>query len=172
MVSRLPTTLYHLNGNRQLSITTSSIRPAQPADLEQLLVLLRLLFSIEKDFDFNVVRQRRGLEMMLAHDGAIIMVVESEKKVIGVASGQLTISTAVGGPALLVEDVVVDEAFRGQGFGKSLLEALAMWARNRKIERMQLLADRNNVAAGKFYNALGWQETDLTCRRRSLSSES
>jgi len=146
----------------------ATIRPARPDDLEALVDLLRMLFAIEADFDFDAARQRQGLAMLLAHETAVILVAEAAGQVIGMCSGQLTISTAEGGFALLVEDVVVAGPWQGKGVGRQLLAALEQWAGSRKIARLQLLADRNNGAALEFYRKLGWQPTELICQRRRL----
>jgi GNAT superfamily N-acetyltransferase len=106
--------------------------------------------------------------MLLAHETAVILVAEAAGRVIGMCSGQLTISTAEGGFALLVEDVVVAGPWQGKGVGRELLTALEQWATARKIARLQLLADRNNGAALEFYRKLGWQPTELICQRRRL----
>lgn len=144
------------------------IRPANPGDLTALVALLRILFSIEADFDFDADRQHQGLAMLLAHETAVILVAETAGQVIGMCSGQLTISTAEGGFALLVEDVVVGEPWQGRGIGRELMAALEQWAASRKVERLQLLADRNNGAALEFYRKLGWKPTELICQRRRL----
>ena len=144
------------------------IRPARPDDLDPLVDLLRMLFAIEADFDFDAARQRQGLAMLLAHETAVILVAEAAGRVIGMCTGQLTISTAEGGFALLVEDVVVAGPWQGKGVGRELLAALEQWATARKIARLQLLADRNNGAALEFYRKLGWQPTELICQRRRL----
>ena len=78
-----------------------------------LVALLRQLFAIEEDFRIDEERQRRGLAMLLDNPQALILVAEAAGRVIGMCSGQLLVSTAEGGPALLVEDVVVAEGFRG-----------------------------------------------------------
>ncbi|MEN8258455.1 MAG: GNAT family N-acetyltransferase [Thermodesulfobacteriota bacterium] len=147
-------------------MTTTRIRPAQTADLDALVGLLRILFALEEDFDFDTVCQHQGLAMMLAHEGAVIMVAEAEGRVFGMATGQLTISTAEGGAALLVEDVVVAKKWQGLGVGRKLMKALEQWAGERKIGRLQLLADRKNKNGLEFYKALGWQTTELICLRR------
>lgn len=144
------------------------IRPATMADLDRLVVLLQALFSIEADFACDEARQRQGLAMLLAGQTARVLVAEEKGGVIGMATGQITISTAEGGPALLVEDVVVDASWRGRGVGPLLLESLAGWAGERGITRLQLLADRNNLSALEFYRANGWQTTELVCLRRRL----
>ena len=149
-------------------MTHAVIRPARPDDLDALVELLRILFGIEADFAFDAARQRRGLAMLLVHEGAVVLVAEAAGQVIGMCSGQLTISTAEGGFALLVEDVVVAQNWQGKGVGRALLAALEQWAADRNIGRLQLLADRNNAAALEFYRKLGWQGTELICQRRRV----
>jgi GNAT superfamily N-acetyltransferase len=77
----------------------------------------------------------------------------------------LLVSTAEGGLSLLVEDVVVQEQWRGRGVGRLLIEALSGWAKANKVSRLQLLADRNNIPALDFYRRLDWHTTELICLR-------
>jgi GNAT superfamily N-acetyltransferase len=85
------------------------------------------------------------------------------------ASVQLVISTAKGAPSARVEDVVVQEDWRGQGVRSALLEAALDWTRVRGAVRAQLLADLDNVPALAFYDRLGWQPTRLGARRLKLA---
>jgi len=141
------------------------IRSAQSADLGSLVSLLAALFAIEEDFIFDESRQRRGLALMLENERGCVLVAEAEGQVVGMCSGQLLVSTAEGGLSLLVEDVVVDEQWRGRGIGRLLIEAVSDWSRANKVSRLQLLADRNNIPALDFYRSLGWQITELICLR-------
>lgn len=144
------------------------LRKARHQDLDELTALLRLLFSIEEDFSFNEEKQRQGLSMMLDNDRGCVLVAEEAGQVVGMCTGQLVISTAEGGLAVLVEDMVVNFAHRGRGTGRALLRALADWALGRGATRMQLLADKNNPPALAFYERLGWRMTSLICLRRYL----
>lgn len=146
-----------------------AVRPARAADIDILVPLLRALFTIEADFAADGEKQRRGLQMLLESDRACLLVAENESKVVGMCSGQLVISTAEGGPALLVEDVVVDVSFRGRGVGRMLIEVLKEWAATNNASRLQLLADRNNTPALEFYRRLGWKTTELICLRIHLA---
>ncbi|MCK9295448.1 MAG: GNAT family N-acetyltransferase [Desulfobulbaceae bacterium] len=145
------------------------IRPARQGDIDSLTGLLKILFTIEEDFIFDGPRQRRGLQMMLDNYRACVLVAEADGQVIGMCSGQLTVSTAEGGPALLVEDVVVLSDWHGRGIGRCLMESLGKWAGENGVSRLQLLADRNNGPALDFYSKLGWQTTELICLRKRLS---
>jgi GNAT superfamily N-acetyltransferase len=148
-----------------------TIRPARAGDLDSLTALLKILFGIEEDFVFNDMLQRRGLQMMLVNERACVLVAETDGQVMGMCTGQLTVSTAEGGPALLVEDVVVFPDWHGLGIGRRLMESLAAWAGEQGVWRLQLLADRNNQAALDFYAKLGWQTTELICLRKRLRPE-
>jgi ribosomal protein S18 acetylase RimI-like enzyme len=147
-----------------------TIRPANPNDLGRLTNLLALLFAIEADFTFEAGRQQRGLALLLKSEQCCVLVAEIDNRdgVVGMCTGQLTISTAEGGPALLVEDVVVAEPWRNRGLGRLLLDRLGQWAASRGASRLQLLADRDNKAAEGFYAGLGWQRTQLICLRKII----
>lgn len=152
-----------------------SIRRAKMRDIDALCGLLYQLFSIEKDFTFNRIKQERGLEMMLDPKGMgkdrVVLVADVAGVVVGMCSGQMTISTARGAASVLVEDVVVATEWQGKGIGKKLLGAVQKWAKDHGAARMQLLADKSNQNALEFYGHLGWQETNLVCRMLVLAEE-
>ena len=145
-----------------------TVRAARTDDLEPMVDLLRLLCAIEEDFTFDAARQQHGLALLLGEAKACVLVGEAGERVIGMCTGQLVISTAEGGPSLLVEDMVIVPEYRGRGAGQQLMTAMAGWAWAQGATRMQLLADRNNPAALAFYKHLGWQTTALICLRRYL----
>jgi ribosomal protein S18 acetylase RimI-like enzyme len=145
------------------------IRRAEPADIPALLGLLRLLFSIEKDFVFDAAKQERGLRMLLADSRAVVLTAEEAAgQVIGMCSGQQLLSTAEGGLSVLVEDVTVLPAWQGKGIGRQLVAAAEAWAVSQGASRIQLLADRNNAPALAFYQTTGFQSTAMICLRKML----
>jgi GNAT superfamily N-acetyltransferase len=144
-----------------------AVRPAVPDDLETLVALLRELFALEPDFRFDPARQRRGLALLLEDRlRRVALVAERDGAVVGMVTGQLVVSTSEGGGSVLVEDMVVIGSARRQGIGRLLLRAVETWGRGRGATRLQLLADRENEAALRFYERLGWSGTRLVCLRR------
>lgn len=139
------------------------IEAAVAADIDALIGLLDILFSIEQDFQPDHVAQRRGLELLLARPthGRIFVARDAEQGVVGMVSAQLVISTAIGAASVWVEDLVVLDTFRGQGVGKALLNAVREWAVAQGAGRVQLLADVDNTPALDFYRHLNWQPTRL-----------
>jgi len=146
------------------------IRRASISDLEDLIELLRELFAFEADFTFDAEIQRRGLEMMLADtENRCVLAAHRVGKVVGMCTAQIVVSTAEGGPAGLVEDLVVCQEWRGTGVGRRLAGGIEQWARSKGATRLQLLADRKNDNALGFYKKAGWRRTQLICLRRKTA---
>lgn len=145
-----------------------TVRGAEPSDVDDLVELLKVLFTIEEDFSFNEAVQAHGIELLLSRQGQErqVFVAEKEGKVVGMCSIQTLISTAEGGLVGLVEDVVVRDGYRGNGIGNALMDAVGSWARSHGLKRLQLLADRDNTPALKFYESRGWNITRLICVRK------
>jgi hypothetical protein len=92
-----------------------------PADLEALVYLLGELFALEPAFQIDPNKQRQGLELLMAKPrDAVIMVARSivGDSVLGMATGQLVISTAEGAPSLWVEDLIVNQQARAGGIDR------------------------------------------------------
>lgn len=143
-------------------VTDIILRKAQPEDINSMVGLISLLFSVEKDFLIDEAKQRRGLEMFLEHpEGRYLLVTEYQQKVIGMCSAQLLVSTAEGGWKAIVEDVVVAKEYRGLGIGRKMISALEEWAVSQGVKRLDLLADCNNSSGLKFYDKMHWNRTNL-----------
>jgi GNAT superfamily N-acetyltransferase len=148
------------------------IRRATLGDLGAMTALLAELFSMEPDFPIRPDLQARGLRLLLktARAGTACIKVAADRdsgQVVGMATVQTVISTAEGAPSGWVEDVVVTASRRGGGIGSRLLAAITAWAQTHGVTRLQLLADRDNRPALKFYASRGWQGTRMTPLRIS-----
>ena len=99
---------------------------------------------------------------------SIVFVAEKVDEIIGMCSVQTLISTAEGGPAGLLEDLIVRKDHRGNGIGTRLLSETLRWCDKKNISRLQLLRDADNGSALKFYGGNGWSSTRLVCMRKML----
>lgn len=137
------------------------IRAATLGDIPRLVELLGELFSMEADFSAEPEKQSAGLKKLIDSPVAQVFVVESEGRVVGMCSVQILISTAAGKEIGSVEDVIIDADYRGKGFGSELLQALEEFATKNGLARLQLQADKDNLAAIEFYVKHGWETTHL-----------
>lgn len=137
------------------------IRCAREEDLEEMARLLKELFDLERDFTFDFETHNRALRIMFEQEKTLLLVAKLENIVVGMATMQEVISTASGGKAGMVEDVIIHGDFRKMGIGSRILQELTKVAKERGYRRMQLVADRGNARALHFYSAKGWNTTNL-----------
>ncbi len=144
------------------------IRPARTEDIPQMCDLLTELFSIEADFKSDKAKQMRGLELLIKgrSGSSLVLVAAAHEEVIGMCSVQTLISTAEGGPAGVVEDLIVRRRCRRNGIATGLLNEILSWCGTRGISRLQLLADKDNGQALTYYEGRGWVATNLICLRK------
>ena len=140
---------------------------ANESDIDDLVSLLSDLFTIEKDFNPDFSKQRKGLELIVKnHDTATVQVAKNNAgKVIGMVTAQLVISTAQGTSSAWIEDMVIHSSYRGYGIGKKLLQRTLDWAKENGATRAQLLVDIENKEALGYYEHLKWESTQLQARR-------
>jgi ribosomal protein S18 acetylase RimI-like enzyme len=60
-----------------------------------------------------------------------------------------------------VDNMWVDEEYRNQGIGKQFMDKLQIWAKNKGVKRMRVVASFKNERAIKFYKREGFGEYDL-----------
>jgi ribosomal protein S18 acetylase RimI-like enzyme len=148
-----------------------STRPgvARREDLAQLTELLGLLLAQETDFAPDPEKQRRALREILS-DATVgrIYVVREGASVIAMACLLYTVSTAEGGKAAWLEDVVVRPDRRERGVGRMLLEHLAAKARAEGVLRITLLTDADNERAHALYEGLGFRFSGMRPMRLKL----
>jgi GNAT superfamily N-acetyltransferase len=142
---------------------------ATKKDLPALVDLLGVLFAQEADFVPDADKQRRALEAILA-DPRIgrLYVAREGKRVIGMVSTLYTISTAEGGKAAWLEDMVVLPDRRGRGVGAALLAHAVVGAREEGCLRLTLLSDEDNAQAHGVYAAEGFQFSGMRPMRLKL----
>jgi ribosomal protein S18 acetylase RimI-like enzyme len=145
------------------------IRPAAAGDIPRLCALLAELFAQEADFTPNAERQRRGLALILDNPGAgRIYCAAHSGVVIGMVTILFTISTAEGGRAAWLEDLVVDPAWRSRGVGTQLLSHAVADAKLAGCTRITLLTDSDNYRAMRLYSRAGFVRSAMAPFRLSL----
>lgn len=136
------------------------------ADIEPMADLLQELFTLESDFRPQREKQLAALRWILDHpDHGRLFVLRDGVQVAGMANALISISTAEGGPVLVLEDVIVAAGHRGGGHGRRLVEHVLGWAAAEGMSRVTLLADRDNAAALAFYDRLGFEKSAMVVRR-------
>jgi len=139
-----------------------TIRPAALRDIPRLCALLAELFAQEADFTPDAERQRRGLELILDDPGAgRIYCATHFGTIVGMVTILFSVSTAEGGLAAWLEDMVVSAAWRGRAIGTGLLSHAVEEARLAGCARITLLTDGDNRRAMRFYSRAGFSRSAM-----------
>ena len=132
------------------------IRPAQPADVPEVLRLIHALAVYEK-LEHMAVGTPEALHEALfgQRRAAEAMIAERQGRAVGFALFFTTFSTFLCKPGLYLEDLFVEPEHRGAGIGKALLGALAALARDRGCGRLEWRVLDWNEPSIRFYESLG-----------------
>ena len=148
------------------------IRSAQAGDAPLILNFIRELASYEK-LAHEVSATERDIQDNLfgAHPRAECIIAAHAGAAIGFALYFHNFSTFLGKPGLYLEDLYVQPAFRGRGYGRKLLSHLAKLALNRGCGRFEWAVLDWNAPAIGFYQRLGAKlMTDWRINRLSGSA--
>ena len=132
------------------------IRPAQSEDAIAIFNLIQELAAYEQ-LTHQVTGTADALSEHLFGNPtfAEALVVEHQKQLIGFALFFKNYSTFLTKPGLYLEDLYVQEAYRGQGIGKALLIAVAQISQEQGYGRMEWSVLDWNETAIAFYKKMG-----------------
>ena len=138
-----------------------TLRPATEEDCPQILHFIRQLAEYEK-LSHEVVATEAKLRQTLfgEHPTAEVLLGFYHSQPVAFALFFSNYSTFLAQPGIYLEDLFVDPAWRGKGFGGALLRYLAHLAVKRNCGRLEWsVLDWNEPALG-FYRSLGAQPQD------------
>lgn len=98
----------------------------------------------------------RNYDHILAHEDAFGFFLEVDDKAIGYVLCARMFSTEVGAPSLWIEELTIDQAFQGKGYGSQTFELIhEMFP---EVKRFRLEVSLDNPNAKKLYERLGYQQ--------------
>src|SRR6185503_10067444 len=149
-----------------------AFEPAREADLPQLVELLGVLFEQEAEFRPDAAKQSAALKDILAEPlRGRIYVARDGRKVVAMTSLLFTVSTAEGGKAAWLEDLVVHPDYRRQGTGQKMLAYVVSQARAEGVLRITLLTDMQNERAQALYRRAGFVGSPMRPMRLKLKGK-
>ncbi len=112
---------------------------------------------------------REALARIAADPGSTLFVARDEHRVVGMLTLIIfEIPTAV---RAWIEDVVVDEAGRGQGVGAALVRAALERSAERGARTVDLTSRPSREAANRLYLRMGFEARDTNVYRHTLATD-
>jgi ribosomal protein S18 acetylase RimI-like enzyme len=124
----------------------------------------RLLPQLDKDARLMTEEKFRSI---LKSGSTYFFIAETEdKEIAGMLSAVVYIIPT--GNKFWIEDVVVDEAYRGRGIGRALMINAIDFAKSKGARYVDLTSKPSRVAANKLYRDLGFELRETNVYRYSL----
>lgn len=137
------------------------IRLATPADVPDVARLIRGLAEYERlAHVVNLDEGRLQGHLFGPRPYAEVLLAEDAGAVVGFALFFHNYSTFLARPGIYLEDLFVEPPFRGKGYGKALLRAIAKLAVERGCGRLEWSVLNWNEPSIRFYESLGARRLD------------
>ncbi len=133
-------------------ITIEQLKKITPRALEDINKLLPQLSPNEKTISQDY------LARIIEDENVELFVVKGDEAIVGMAT--LVFIRHPSGFEAFVEDVVIDEAYRGKGLGKQLMQKVIEEAKKRGVEYVELTSRESRIAANKLYQSLGFKKRE------------
>ena len=134
------------------------IRKASIDDTSRLLPLVQ---DFVTSFELEPEAYRTSFQRLLQNESAIVLVAESEGRLVGYILGFVHDTFYANGPVGWVEEIMVHSEHRRTGLGGHLMESFECWCKT-KGAVLSALATRR---ASKFYEVIGYAESATYYRR-------
>lgn len=143
-----------------MSDTQFTIREAKESDTRIILELILELAVYEKMEHLVTATEEILKKSIFEQKAANVLIAEYDGRPIGYALYFYNFSTFTGKAGIYLEDIYVKPEFRGTGYGKLLLSAVAKEARKRECPRLEWSCLNWNAPSIAFYESLGAKHMD------------
>lgn len=129
---------------------------------EQAQEVIALMEELDPTITATPERVNRAVEAPGTHFFAVM----EEERIVGCAS--LCLFESPTGRKASIEDVVIQQACRGQHLGKQLMQHVIDYARPMAPISLQLTSRPERLAANKLYQSLGFKKRETNAYRMDL----
>jgi len=122
------------------------VESATIEDVPELLELMMDLMEQQGDFTPDRAAHERGISLVLEQPNrGRIFVLRNDERIFGMVNLLFTISTAMGGLVINLEDFIIHPDHRGQGYGSMLLDSVLNFSEKKDFKRITLLTDKIGI---------------------------
>jgi N-acetylglutamate synthase-like GNAT family acetyltransferase len=132
------------------------VRKAKKNDFSNIWVLLKQLFVKDK---ISKVKTEKMFLDSLKNKDSIELVLELKNQIIGYAAVKIRNDIQVQGKIGYLSELIIEESFRGKGFGTKFLKKIATISKKMKCKELQFPSNFKRKKAHKFYKSLGFNKT-------------
>jgi ribosomal protein S18 acetylase RimI-like enzyme len=148
----------------------TEIRKANESDLNGMIELWKDFMDYHIAFDRFWTRSDHGhesaynyIKSILDEDNVQVLVASMGNRIIGYQISQILEHPPVLQKTryCLVNDIAIDDKYRGRGIGSEMFEEVKKWAKQKGVDRMELQVASGNEKAIRFYEKQGMKPYSL-----------
>jgi GNAT superfamily N-acetyltransferase len=140
--------------------TEAEIAPIAPEEFEELLPLIAAYQRFYEVDQIDEGRNRTFFRRFVApSEDGLLLGARSGGRLVGYACLYWHFSSLEACESVLMNDLYVGEAARGQGVGRALIEAAAAVAREREVPFVEWSTAPDNETAQRLYDSTGAKRT-------------
>ncbi|MFT8708349.1 MAG: GNAT family N-acetyltransferase [Sporolactobacillus sp.] len=133
---------------------------------------LHLLGNLDSENSMPLVEARQMLRTVASYPYYKIFCIYAEERMLATYSLIILDNFGHGGKKIaLLEDVVVDETARGQGFGRQMIDDAMNRSREHGCYKLMLSSDSKRKGAHAFYEHLGFQRHGISFRTELIPND-
>jgi len=132
----------------------------------ELTALIKQLMSSKISSTFWLGLKKGSLEQALKDKNAQFFVLKDGERIIGTAT--LILMQQLATTKAFLEDVVVDEAYRGRGLGRLLMEEIIKQAKLLGVEKLKFTSKPQRIAANALYQKMGFERKETNVYEMKL----
>ncbi len=141
-------------------VVVEQLKEASEQALADLVRLSSLLHGDDRPMKLD------ELEAMVKDPNIVLLVARVGEKIIGM--GAIYLIQKIGNRKFYLEDLIVDEQYRGAGVGGKIVRALAQIARERGAASMELMSRITRADAHRFYEKMGFKDKERVVFKLTL----
>lgn len=155
----------------------ATIRAGTIDDLKAVQQLNQQLFNYEEEnklheaydqeWPYAADGEKYFTSRLAQENGGVVFVAEDEGEVVGYLAAKYRIySYRSENPIAEIENIFVEEDYRGQNVGTLLYEKFKKWCIENNVKRAEVNAAYSNHKAIKFYKTLGFSPASITLEQK------
>tara|TARA_R110002049_G_scaffold154626_1_gene319223 strand:+ start:9574 stop:9921 length:348 start_codon:yes stop_codon:yes gene_type:complete len=110
--------------------------------------------------------QKKDLEDIVNSSNTLLFIAEENNEILDTLT--LVFNKIPTGDKVWIEDVVVDNAARGKGAGKELMQFGIEYAKNKNVKSINLTSSPERIEANKLYQKLGFIKRETNVYRLTI----
>lgn len=144
-------------------------KPAGKEDMEKLLIMMERFYRID-EYAFNARLTEKNINTFISNPGlGKLWIIELDDRAVGYLILTFGFSFEFGGRNAFIDELFIEEDFRGQGIGTQVIAFALQEADKLDVKAVHLEVERHNEAGKRLYRKFQFTDHDRHLMTRKIA---